>query len=310
MTRPPAGWYVASCPAASGSIPPPAPSSTGAASSRSCPTCRPLGCTSRTASSPGCTPPGSRTWWSRHRTRRARRSSRQWVRTPRSRPTSSRSSTPSTRSSSCRTAPIEEAAQLLGSMAPDDAADMISEIDQERRAPILELLPEPQRRKVRSLLHYHPETAGGLMSPDFLELPATTTVEEALDAIGVSTVPREALAVVFVSDPDDGHVFGSVSAVQLIQSPRHVPLSEVATIELGHVHPDWDLGATVRKMSDFNLTVAPRARPRAPSDPRCHHRGRRAGTPPALGLAARLRHDGGRGVTAFRRRRPACGAPR
>ncbi len=102
----------------------------------------------------------------------------------------------------------EEAAQLLGSMAPDDAADMISEIDQERRAPILDLLPEPQRRKVRSLLHYHPETAGGLMSPDFLELPATTTVEEALEAIRVSTVPREALAVVFVSDPDDGHVFG------------------------------------------------------------------------------------------------------
>ena len=56
-------------------------------------------------------------------------------------------------------------------MAPDDAADLISEIDQERRAPILDLLPEPQRRKVRSLLSYHPETAGGLMSPDFLELP-------------------------------------------------------------------------------------------------------------------------------------------
>ena len=43
----------------------------------------------------------------------------------------------------------------------------------------------------------------------------------------------------------------------MIQSPRHEPLSEVATIELGHVHPDWDLGATLRKMSDFNLTVAP-----------------------------------------------------
>ena len=123
----------------------------------------------------------------------------------------------------------EEAAQLLGSMAPDDAADLISEIDQERRAPILDLLPEPQRRKVRSLLHYHPETAGGLMSPDFLELPGTTTVEEALEAIRVSTVPREALSVVFVSDPDDGRVIGSVSAVQLIQSPRNEPLSEVAT---------------------------------------------------------------------------------
>jgi CBS domain-containing protein len=148
-----------------------------------------------------------------------------------------------------------DAAQLLGSMAADDAADLISEIDQDRRAPILELLPEPQRRKVRSLLRYHPETAGGLMSPDFLLLPGSTTVEAALAAIRRSTAPREALSIVFVSE--EGRVAGSVSAVRLIQSARDTPLSQVATTDLGHVHPDWDLGATVRKMSDFNLTVCP-----------------------------------------------------
>jgi hypothetical protein len=149
-----------------------------------------------------------------------------------------------------------DAAELLGSMAPDDAADLISEIEQERRAPILELLPEPQRRKVRSLLRYHPETAGGLMSPDFLLLPDTTTTEEALAAIRVSRVPKEALSVVFTADRS-GHLNGSTSVVQLVQSSRDTPLAQVATTEVGHVHPDWDLGATVRKMSDFNLTVAP-----------------------------------------------------
>ncbi len=149
-----------------------------------------------------------------------------------------------------------DAAHILGSMAPDDAADLISEIDQERRAPILELLPEPQRKKVRSLLSYHPETAGGLMSPDFLELPGTATARDALEAIRVSTVPREALSVVFVSGPD-GRVAGTVSAVHLIQSPPEARLSAIATTEVGHVHPDWDLGGTVRKMSDYNLTVAP-----------------------------------------------------
>ncbi len=149
-----------------------------------------------------------------------------------------------------------DAAQVLGSMAPDDAADLISEIDQERRAPILELLPEPQRKKVRSLLSYHPETAGGLMSPDFLEMPGTATGADVLEAIRVSTVPREALSVVFVTGPDR-RVTGTVSAVQLIQSPPDARLSDVATTEVGHVHPDWDLGAVVRKMSDYNLTVAP-----------------------------------------------------
>ena len=149
-----------------------------------------------------------------------------------------------------------DAAELLGSMAPDDAADLISEIDQDRRAPILELLPEPQRRKVRSLLSYHPETAGGLMSPDFLMLPASTTVVQALDAIRTSSVPREALAVVFISDAA-GHPIGSVSTVHLIQNPPNEPLSVDTAADLAHTHPDWDLGATVRKMSDFNLTVAP-----------------------------------------------------
>ncbi len=149
-----------------------------------------------------------------------------------------------------------DAAQLLGSMAADDAADLISEMDQDRRAPILELLPEPQQRKVRSLLRYNPETAGGLMSPDFLLLPGTTTVEAALAAIRTSAVPREALSVVFVSD-EKGRVAGSAPAVQLIQCPRDIPLSAVATSELVYVRPDSDLGATVRKMSDFNLTVVP-----------------------------------------------------
>jgi hypothetical protein len=148
-----------------------------------------------------------------------------------------------------------DAAELLGSMAPDDAADLISEIDQDRRAPILELLPEPQRRKVRSLLRYHPETAGGLMSPDYLALPAAATAAQALDALRTSGVPREALAVVFVFD-ESGRPVGSVSTVHLVQSPPDALLSSVVAGDLEHVHPDWDIGATVRKMSDFNLTVA------------------------------------------------------
>ena len=61
-----------------------------------------------------------------------------------------------------------EAARLLATMAPDDAADLIIELDQERRLPVLQLLPMAQQRKIRALLNYNPETAGGLMSPDFL----------------------------------------------------------------------------------------------------------------------------------------------
>ena len=150
-----------------------------------------------------------------------------------------------------------EAARLLSSMAPDDAADLIAEVDQDRRLPILELLPEPQQQKLRALLSYNPETAGGMMSPDFVCLEASATAEEALHAVRDSSAPPEALSVVFVRG-EDGLLQGGVDIVRLVKASPTSPLGAlVSEAQAAHVHPEWDLGATVRKMSDFNLTVAP-----------------------------------------------------
>ncbi len=149
-----------------------------------------------------------------------------------------------------------EAARLLATMAPDDAADLITELDQERRLPVLQLLPGPQQRKIRALLDYNPETAGGLMSPDFLCLAETTPVGEVLDALRTSAATPEALAVVFATGVD-GRVSGTASVVSLLQARPGTLLSGVIRREPPHVHADWDLHAVVRKMSDFNLTVAP-----------------------------------------------------
>jgi CBS domain-containing protein len=149
-----------------------------------------------------------------------------------------------------------EAARLLATMAPDDAADLIVELDQEHRLPVLQLLPQAQQRKIRSLLNYNPETAGGLMSPDFLCLSESTPVSNVLEAIRSSTAPPEALAVVFARG-DDGRVTGSASVVRLIQALPTATLGSVVRPNPAHVHPDWDLHAVTRKMTDFNLTVAP-----------------------------------------------------
>jgi len=149
-----------------------------------------------------------------------------------------------------------EAARLLATMAPDDAADLITELDQEHRLPVLELLPLPQQRKVRALLSYNPETAGGLMSPDFLCMSESTPVSDVLEAVRTSKAPPEALAVVFARGAD-GRVTGSASVVSLVQTSPTATLGSVVRPNPAHVHPDWDIHAVTRKMTDFNLTVAP-----------------------------------------------------
>ncbi len=63
---------------------------------------------------------------------------------------------------------------MLARMASDDAADLLLEIDQDRRLPILDLLPPAKQRKIRGLLGYNPSTAGGLMNPDFVVGAAST----------------------------------------------------------------------------------------------------------------------------------------
>ncbi len=150
----------------------------------------------------------------------------------------------------------EEAARILASMAPDAAADLISELDQDRRLPVLQLLPATTQRKIRELLNYNPETAGGLMSPDFLCLPEATKVHEALEAVRSSTAPPEALGAIFTHD-DDGVLSGMVSVVSLVQSSPEASLASVVERDPPHVHSDWDVHSILRKMSDYNLTVLP-----------------------------------------------------
>lgn len=148
----------------------------------------------------------------------------------------------------------EEAARLLATMAPDDAADLLADLDQERRMPVLEALPAKQQAKVRSLLSYNPETAGGLMSPDFLLLPETALVAEALDAVRSSEAPPEALSTIYASDVE-GRLVGTASVVQLVKADPDAPLGLVAERDPVTVRADADLHAIVRKMSDFNLSA-------------------------------------------------------
>jgi sporulation protein YlmC with PRC-barrel domain len=149
-----------------------------------------------------------------------------------------------------------EAARLLATMASDDAADLITELDQDRRLHVLQLMPAPNQRKIRTLLNYNPDTAGGLMSPDFLCEAETTSAAEALDAIRRSHAPPEVLSSVFACDPG-GRVTGMASVVSLIKADPSAPLTSFMRPDPPHVHPDWDIHSVVRKMSDFNLTVAP-----------------------------------------------------
>jgi Mg/Co/Ni transporter MgtE len=149
-----------------------------------------------------------------------------------------------------------QVAAVLSRMAPDDAADLIAELDQERREPVLALLPAKKQRQIRTLLGYNPSTAGGLMSTEFLALPVSTPVADAIDRIRESTIAPEALSTIYASG-GDGELVGSVPVVALLRAEPDATLADVLQREPLSVHTDADLPEVARLMTDYNLTTLP-----------------------------------------------------
>jgi CBS domain-containing protein/sporulation protein YlmC with PRC-barrel domain len=152
----------------------------------------------------------------------------------------------------------EEAAAVLARMASDDAADLLLEIDQERRLPILNLLPPTKQRKIRNLLGYNPSTAGGIMNPDFVSLPCDATVEQALARVRATELGPQQVSTLCVTG-EDGALVGAVSLADLVRVKPDEKLVELIEVDAPTptVTPEADLPEVARLMTDYNLIAMP-----------------------------------------------------
>jgi CBS domain-containing protein/sporulation protein YlmC with PRC-barrel domain len=149
-----------------------------------------------------------------------------------------------------------EVAAVLSRMASDDAADLLLEIEQDRRIPVLNLLPAGKQQKIRSLLSHNPSTAGGLMDPDFVAVTATSTVGEALAQVRASSLSPQHVSTICVVD-DQGVLIDSVSLTQLVRADPAQPVTALTGSGSPSVPAEADLPEVARLMADFNLIAMP-----------------------------------------------------
>jgi magnesium transporter len=97
----------------------------------------------------------------------------------------------------------EAAAALAEAMSADQRADLVRELKETDRLKLLKLLEAPTRQSLEMLLEYPPESAGGIMTTEFVSIPATWTVEQALRYIGEVGRAKETVYAVYVLDPQD-----------------------------------------------------------------------------------------------------------
>jgi CBS domain-containing protein len=151
----------------------------------------------------------------------------------------------------------EEIAGVLARMRADDAADAVAELPQRRRQPVLDLLPAGQRTKVLTLMGFNPTSAGGLMGVDFVALPGSVAVRDALDVVAAArTLQPEALTSMHAID-EEGRLSGVARLVALVQADQSARLSDVCDDDPVRVGADTDVVDVAVLMSDYNLITIP-----------------------------------------------------
>jgi magnesium transporter len=147
---------------------------------------------------------------------------------------------------------------LLGAMSGDQQAELFRQMSEEERARLLPTLHPKAQEALKLLLRYPPESAGGIMTTEFLSVPSTWTVDEALQLIRRVGGAKETVYAVYVVDPENGALRHVVSLRELVLSDRNRRVGDVSsTRKVLSVTPRTDREDVARMISKYDLLAIP-----------------------------------------------------
>ena len=147
---------------------------------------------------------------------------------------------------------------LIEAMSSDQRADLFREVEEKDRIRLLATVSEPTRINLRKLLKYPPNTAGGIMTTEFVSVPSDWTVHQALVLISEVGGRKETVYAVYVVDPGSQALVHVVSLRELITSPREENVMDIGSRRPPlTVTPDIDREDAARLISKYNLLAIP-----------------------------------------------------
>ena len=163
---------------------------------------------------------------------------------------------PSIAASILRTLSANEAAVVLGGMDPDDAADVVENLPDADVDEILVRMRAEDATQIRALANYEPDTAGGLMTPEYVAVSREARASEAIAAIRSLVDQAETVSYVYVVDAER-HLLGVLSLYRLMLSAADTPVVELMAPTTVRVQATADQETAARLLTDRNLLAIP-----------------------------------------------------
>jgi magnesium transporter len=148
------------------------------------------------------------------------------------------------------------AADILEEMDPDEAADLVADLSEESREEILGLMEKDEAAEVKELMTYAEDTAGGIMTTEFVAVPANLTAAQTIDRLRELEPTAETIYYVYVTD-DDARLVGVLSLRDLIVAKPDRRISTFMYDEPVAVRTDASQEDVTEIVARYNLLAVP-----------------------------------------------------
>ena len=152
----------------------------------------------------------------------------------------------------------ERAADILEWMSPDEAADVLGDLPEEKAEELLGLMEDQEQADVAELLPYEDDTAGGLMTTEFVTLPRELTVGEALARLReMAETPNMIYYLYVVEEENSWKLCGVIALRSLILADPAMPLEDVMRSDIQSAEPQEPAREVAQRIAEYNLLALP-----------------------------------------------------
>lgn len=150
----------------------------------------------------------------------------------------------------------ERVTEILEEMSFDDAADLLSELPDQEQNRYLEMLEKDDQQDVRELMNYREDTAGGLMTTEYVAIREDISAAKAIDELREIAPDAETVYYVYVINTENKLV-GVISLRELIIANPQSKIKDILRTNIISVPVDMDQEEVARIVSKYNFLAVP-----------------------------------------------------
>lgn len=152
--------------------------------------------------------------------------------------------------------PEDEVIEIFSYMSPDDIVDILGYINFQKRKNLLDSMKRSEANKLRELLGYETDSAGGIMTTQFIAFKNELRIKDVLEKIKIIGAKTEYIETIFVLD-ENGALMGEADLRDILSSPDDTTLLEITDENVKYVNPHDDQEEVALLVSKYGLKVVP-----------------------------------------------------